>query len=138
MIGAKHLDRIFDERYYEELKGGILNAFGKLFDTKTRIFVYPYKSESICQTTKTFHPDKHLKHHYQFLLENKMFVDILGCDEVDTSIQSADVRNMLSKGDENWEKLVPETVRDLIKTRKLFGFGKDNWTWTRIWFSKLF
>lgn len=122
VVGASHLDKLFAEKYYENLQGGILKAFGTLFDEQTQIYVYPYKSESACVTASTFQPAEHLIPLYRYLLLNKSIVDIVGCDVVDTSIHSADVRRMLAAGDSQWESFVPPAVKDLIRKQKLFGF----------------
>jgi hypothetical protein len=49
-------------------------------------------------------------------------VDISGCDETGEYLHSIDVMKMLIKGDSKWESCVPVPVKDLIKTKKLFGY----------------
>lgn len=120
ILGASHLEKLFNPKYYSELPGGILEAFGRLFDPRTQIYVYPYKSEQLCTTASTYNPDSNLSHLYRHLLTNGHIADILGCDDVDTSIHARDVRNMLANKDKTWENLVPKAVRDLIQSRKLF------------------
>ena len=34
---------VFDEDYYKNLSGGILEAFGKFFRKDMRVYLYPYK-----------------------------------------------------------------------------------------------
>lgn len=125
VIGAGHLERLFDTSYYSHLPGGILHAFGELFDEKTQLFVYPFKDDNVCLTTKSFFPDQKLASLYQYLLQNQRIVDILNCDSVDTSIHSDDVRRMLTNGDDRWESLVPKEVCKLIKTKALFGYNSS-------------
>ena len=122
VIGAITLDGLFDEHYYANYSGGILAAFGDLFDDKTRMFIYPYKTDDTCLTAATFVPKPHLVHLYKHLVENHLIADMHNCDEVDTSLQSEVVRKLLSAGNPKWEELVPSEVRDLIKKRKLFGY----------------
>lgn len=122
VIGASHLAKLFDERYYKDLPGGILNAFGKLYDEKTQMYVYPFKSAQICMTSQTFNTTPQLAPLFQYLIKNKMIVDILGCDNVDTSIHSSNVREMLASNDPKWEELVPSSVCNIIKERRLFGY----------------
>jgi hypothetical protein len=121
LIGAGHLEKLFASRYYDGLPGGILEGFSRLFDDGTRMLVFPYKNETTCVTTKSFNPDSSLRHLYQYLLENQRFLDIAGCDDIDTSIHSEGVRRMLADGDPAWKELVPAKVRDLIVKRKMFG-----------------
>jgi hypothetical protein len=49
-------------------------------------------------------------------------VDVAGCDETQEYMHSRDVESLLAQGDCKWETLVPDKVRDLIKSKKLFGF----------------
>ena len=121
VIGSSLLEKIFDESYYERKKGGILNAFGKLFDHKARLLVFPFKTEELCATTQTYHPDQHLAGLYSYLLDNKFLVDILGCEDIDTSQHSAKVRELLQKQDPSWKKFVPDTVSKMIEDQKMFG-----------------
>lgn len=121
IIGAKHLEKIFDTKFYQGLKGGILEGFSRLFDDHTRILVFPYKSKTSCMTTATFNPPGELSHLFKYLVGTAKLVDMSDCDDVDTSLHSEDVRKMISNGDRNWEKMVPPAVRELIQSRKLFG-----------------
>ena len=123
VVGASHLEKIFDLQFYKELSGGILEAFSRLFDEKTRLYVFPFKSDKVCMTAKTFRPDKSLTHLYSHLIESESIRDIVGCDDVDTSIHSRDIRTMLMRNEKAWENLVPQSVRERIKAKRLFGLG---------------
>jgi hypothetical protein len=122
VIGASLLPKMFDERYYSELPGGILEGMSRLFDEKTRVFVFPHRTEKICSTAETFHPGPKLEHLYRHLLANGWIENALNCDDVDTSIHSEDVHKMLERHDRQWKKLVPDQVRRLIEERRLFGY----------------
>jgi len=128
IIGASHLEKIFDPKFYERLPGGILEGFSRLFDSNTKILVHPYKTDQLCQTATTFNPGKGLKGLYSYFLENDLIHDISDCDDVEASIHSRDVRDMLAKGNSEWEKLVPEPVRKLIKNKRLFGYQAEKST----------
>lgn len=121
VLGASHLEKLFEESYYSKLKGGILEGFSRLFDAKTKILVYPFKTANECRTASTFHPHPKLEHLYQYFRKNEQIVDMTQCDDVNTSLHSQDVRTMLQAGDAKWEELVPKAARDLIKKRRLFG-----------------
>lgn len=122
VIGASHLEKMFDPSFYKSLPGGMLEGFSRLFDDHTRVFVYPYKSGKTCLTAKVFHPDKKSESLYQYLLQNELIMDVSNCDTIDTSIHSRDVRDMLSKRSPKWKDLVPKQARELIESRQLFGF----------------
>ncbi|MBC86936.1 MAG: hypothetical protein CL677_07125 [Bdellovibrionaceae bacterium] len=125
-IGATSLEKLFESKYYDHLQGGTLFAFGRLFDRQTKMFVYPYKTDDLCYTAKTFNPSPEFGHLYQHLMTNKNFEDIAGCDDVDTSISSDQIRKSLQEGTTEWETLVPEKVRQLIIENGLFNYkGKS-------------
>ncbi len=120
VIGASTLNGLFDEKYYEKVPGGMLGAFSRLFDDKTKMYVYPYKSKDACATAQTFYPDRKLAHLFMHLMDNKFIIDMENCDDLDTSVHAEQVRELLAKGDNSWEKLVPDSVRKLIQAKKMF------------------
>ncbi|MDG0816047.1 hypothetical protein [Bdellovibrio svalbardensis] len=122
VVGASSLEKLFEEEHYNDLEGGLLEGLGKLLEQKTKLYVYPHKTAQLCMTTKSFFPAPHLRHIYSYFTENKQIVDISGCDETGEYLHSQDVMNLLEKGDARWEACVPEKVRDLIKSKKLFGY----------------
>lgn len=123
VIGASTLRGLFDKNYYAGYPGGLLGAFGQLFDERSRLYVYPYKTDTECVTARSFHPSADLEHFYKHLIENHLIVDMQGCDDVDTSLHSEVVRKFLSAGNPKWEAMVPVPVCQLIKKRKLFGYS---------------
>ena len=122
VVGAHLLPRLFDEKYYREMPGGILEGMSRLFDDRTRMFVYPFKDKTVCTTGSTFNPPENLVHLYKHLLANQWIVDALNCEDIDTTVQSSEVRGLLEKRDNNWKKLVPDPARKMIEERQLFGF----------------
>lgn len=120
VIGASHLEKLFTESYYKHLDGGILSAFGQLFDENTKLLVFPFKTENLCKTAQTFNPAPKLKFLFQHLLYNKYIEDIFGCDDIDTTIHSETVRDLLKQNNKKWEKLVPSEIKDFIKKKRLF------------------
>jgi hypothetical protein len=43
VLGANSLINVFNERFYENLNGGLMEAFGYLFHKDVRLYLYPYK-----------------------------------------------------------------------------------------------
>jgi len=66
----------------------------------------------------------HLKHLYAHLVENNFVEDIRGYNPACLSIYSGDVLNKIQSGDASWEKMVPAPVANVIKAKRLFGYGK--------------
>lgn len=122
VVGASHLDRVFDENRYKNLAGGILEGLGRLLDTTTKLYVYPHKTDMTCMTAKSFFPAPALKNIYTHFKDNGQICDIAGCDETEVYTHSDQVHEMILKKNPQWETLVPTGVRDLIRTKKLFGY----------------
>lgn len=120
VIGGNQLNYFFDESRHIGTDGGLFENAARLFDLKTCVYVYPYKTEQTCTTTKSFFPNEKIIDLYSYLLKNNKIKDLSDCDEVNVSELASDVRDMLSAGNPKWEALVPEKVVQLIKTNKLF------------------
>ena len=124
IMGAATLTEIFNERYYRNLNGGILEAFGILFSRDLKILLYPWRDEksgSLWTTDNTpIHP--RLKPLFDYLSFNKRIVDIEDFDETVLSIFSTEAFKMIKSGDGEWEKMVPDFVDRIIKEKCLFGY----------------
>src|SRR5437016_649156 len=122
-MGVPTLRDIFDEQYYADLEGGILESFGRLFKNDLKLYVYPFrepKSGSII-SAGNLRVAPHLRHLYAYLLENRLIESMLGFNENCLPIFSRDVLSKIRCGDSSWENMVPPQVAALIKERKLFN-----------------
>jgi hypothetical protein len=124
IMGASTLVEIFDEKYYRNLNGGILEAFGILFSRDLKILLYPWKDAKTGSlwnsNTTPIHP--RLKPLYNYLTFNKKIIDIEDYDEEVLSIFSTEAFKMIKNGDTNWESMVPTFVDQIIKEKCLFGY----------------
>ena len=50
-MGAGSLRELFDESYYTNLDGGILESFGRLFKNDLKLYCYPLKDQATGQMT---------------------------------------------------------------------------------------
>ena len=122
-MGINNLIDIFDEKYYRHLSGGILEAFGKLFNKDLKIYLYPMLNENKTMTTSEdlkVHP--RMKELYKYFKYNGKLVDIKNYDPEILNIFSRKILKMISNGEPGWEKMLPEGVSDIIKVQKLFGY----------------
>src|SRR6185503_9196150 len=72
-MGVPSLKEIFDEKYYTDLEGGILESFGRLFKNDLKLYVYPLqdpKSKSLI-TAANLQVAPHLRHLHSYLIENR-------------------------------------------------------------------
>ncbi len=114
VIGATHLDKLFDEKFYFDLSGGILEGMGKLLGRFSRLYIYPHKTNEICLLTKSFFPPTAIKNIYKHFIDNKMIQDIAGCDEITEFVHSNDILKMIKAKNNNWKKFVPEKIHGLV------------------------
>ncbi|MFO1460299.1 MAG: TonB-dependent receptor [Verrucomicrobiota bacterium] len=124
VMGVPTLRELFEERYYSDLEGGILESFGRMFKNDLKIFVYPYKDPNTGSiiTAKNLRVAPHIQHLYDFLLENQHVQAVRDVEEGDLSILSRDVLRDILANSKGWEGKVPVRVAELIKSRKLLGY----------------
>ncbi len=122
VVGASLLPKMFDEQFYEELPGGILEGMSRLFDPKTRVFVFPAKDDKSCTTAAIYNPGEKLNYLYKYLTHNDWIADALECEAVPSEVHSSDVRKWLETRNPEWKKHVPEKARKIIEERQLFGY----------------
>lgn len=121
IVGASRLPKLFEESSYSHLDGGLLEGMGKLLDKKTRLYIYPHKTEKSFITTKTFSPENSVSHIYRHFLENGMITDISGCENIEAFVHSDQIRDWIRAKNPKWEQHVPSIISSQIKEQKLFG-----------------
>lgn len=127
VIGVPTFLKVLDKSYYTDLKGGILEAFGKLFINNMKLYVYPATkedSDELLTSGNISMPDD-LRMLYQYLIENRKIIDIDKINKDILHIFSDKVMELMQRGDDEWETMVPKYVSETIKAKKLFGF-KDS------------
>lgn len=126
IIGVNNLARIFEEKYYDNLDGGILESFSRLFGSNVKLFIYPaLNPRKELVKCEDFEPADHLKYLYKHFYSNNQIVDIQDAKTEHLHIISDHVLEMIRDNEEGWEKLVPNRVADSIKENHLFDFPQD-------------
>lgn len=122
IIGVNNLLEIFDEKYYRNLNGGILEAFGILFTRDLKIYLYPYQAEASDELlySKNIPIHRRLRPLYDYLLKNGKIKDLKFNASV-LQIFSRDILNKIKKKKDGWEEGVPDGVSEIILDKKLFG-----------------
>jgi hypothetical protein len=140
-MGINNLLEVFNEKYYENLEGGILESFGRLFRNEVKLYVYPMKEEAYARyivesagngtirlsasevliSAKNVRIVDRLSNLYAYLFENHYIESIVGFDANILSIFSRDVLTKIKSDDLVWETMVPVPVANAIKRRGLFG-----------------
>jgi len=126
VLGIPNLVTLFDDAFYEGLKGGILGAFAALFDRDTRLFVYPMRRDGHPDdivTCDNFPVPAHLKHFYRHLQANDRILPVEKYNEANMGIWPEEVLRQIEEGPGQWEQAVPEVVAREIVSRSMFGYG---------------
>jgi hypothetical protein len=151
-LGINNLLEVFNEKYYENLEGGILEALGRLLKHSVKLYVYPMRMGAYsryCQSDaanspvsslgNSEHPlamevwinatnvqvKMHLRNLYAHLLENHHVVPVVGYDSSLMEIFSRDILARIRAGKSGWEEMVPEKASAIIKQRHLFGYQES-------------
>ncbi len=136
VLGINTLLGVLDEKYYENLPGGILESIGRLFREAVRLYVYPMHRDALAAycdlpppadgagaiyTAANLQVAPHLRHLYAHLLENRHVVGVTNYDPVALAIPSRDILRRIQTADPSWNLLVPPAAAELIRARRLFG-----------------
>ena len=122
IIGVNNLLEIFDDKYYRNLNGGILEAFGILFTRDLKIYLYPYQADAKDEllNSKNIPIHRRLRPLYDYLLKNGRIKDLKFNDNV-LQIFSRDILHKIKKKEDGWQDGVPEGVSEIISKKKLLG-----------------
>jgi hypothetical protein len=121
-MGIPSLRELFNEKYSENLEGGILESFGRLFKNDLKLYIYPLLEAGHLVTVERLKVAPHLRNLYQHLTENGFIESIDFYNKDYLSIFSRDVLDKIRVKDPAWESMVPSQVACLIKERKFFGY----------------
>src|SRR5436853_7276797 len=78
VMGVPSLMEIFDEKYYLNLEGGILEALGRMFKGAFKLYVYPMIDERSGKiiTASQIQVAPNLRSLFQYLIDNKFIAEI--------------------------------------------------------------
>ncbi|WP_291075438.1 MULTISPECIES: TonB-dependent receptor [unclassified Empedobacter] len=123
-MGVNNLVEIFNEQYYADLPGGIMEAFGKLFKKNVKVYLYPYldKEKDILLTSKNLQVSDSVHELYKYFLYNGRIQDILNYNRGYLDSYSRRILEKIANAEQDWENECPEGVADIIKDRGMFGY----------------
>lgn len=127
VMGVPSLMEIFDEKYYLNLEGGILEALGRMFKSGLKLYVYPMIDEAtgglITATQLEVAPN--LQSLFRYLIDNQFIREITDYNAEFLRIHPPDALQKIQSGDPAWERMVPPRVVELIKERSFFGYRSE-------------
>ncbi|HTQ06013.1 MAG TPA: hypothetical protein VMI54_19260 [Polyangiaceae bacterium] len=124
--GVPAVRRIFDEQYYTDLRGGILEACGRLFSKRVRLYAYPTRTGPHAKilSCDDLELPAELGGLFTYLRANGFIQPIPAAEHSYFEIRSSDVLALIRAGDPSWESLVPAPVASVIKQHGYFGCPK--------------
>ena len=123
-VGLPTVKQMAEERFYTDLPGGVLESMGRLFKRSVKMYVYPTRDPQSgkIHSVDTAPIDRPWPHMRDLLMEIGRIEPIRDFNETYTSIHTTDVLARIQSGDVSWQEMVPSTVAEMIKAKKLFGF----------------
>jgi hypothetical protein len=134
VMGVPNFLDVLNSAYYTNLKGGLLEALGKLFARNVKLYIYPTlssvsiddptKGDKLLTTDNMPFPED-VQDLYNYLKKNRK---ILVIDHVKVEwlyINPRRVLRMIHEGLEGWEKMVPRYIEKQIKSNGLFGYQQQ-------------
>lgn len=125
-MGAGSLRDLFDEKYYTELEGGILESFGRLFKNDLKLYIYPLLDPASGDLTavQNLEVDPKVRKLYGYLVDRGCIEQLSNFNDSYLPIWSRDVLERINRGDPSWEEMVPPKVAEVIKRRGFFGYRR--------------
>lgn len=123
-MGLESVKSLFEETYYDDLDGGILESFGRLFKERLKLLVYPRKDPTTkrIESLENLAFDDSRQHLLEYLRARGFIVALNDVVHEYLDIHSPDVIKMISSGSDDWSDLVPAGVAAIIKEQRLFGY----------------
>ena len=124
VMGVPSLMEIFEEKYYLNLEGGILEALGRMFKGGLELYVYPMIDEATGKivSAKQIKVAPNLRSLFQYLIDNQYIEEITDYHPDYLRIHPPEALAKLQAGDSGWERMVPPEVVQIIKEREFFGY----------------
>ena len=124
ILGIYNLHTVFDEKYYQNLNGGLLEAFGRGFGHNVKLYVYPATNVETgdLYQLEDIRIEERLKGLLDYMVVNNKIEALEDFDRKLLHIMSDDVLSKIKANASSWEEDVPEQVAKAIKFMKLFDY----------------
>ncbi len=123
VMGAGSLRELFEEQFYADLDGGILESFGRLFKNDLKLFIYPLlETSGELTTVQTLQVAPGLRKLYEYLVDRGCIEQLENFHREYLSILSREILKRIKACDPSWEQMVPGGVADVIKRNAFFEY----------------
>lgn len=124
ILGVPTFKKVLEKKYYQNLRGGILEAMGRMFPDNTRFYIYPALDRSsgkiLLVDDVDMEPD--VRHIFNYLVDNRKIRNLRQAKTQWLHITPDEVLRLMHENDSKWETMVPKYVSKSIKEKKIFGF----------------
>ncbi len=125
VVGLPTFEKIFDSAYYTDLRGGLLEALGAMFQNNVKVYLYPAidtaTGEVIYPTDTYFQGKNSLLWQYLSATGNILLLKSVSTNNLNTTSEL--ISNLIESGDESLKDYLPEKVFEHIMKNKLFEFN---------------
>lgn len=124
VVGLPTFMRIMDENQYDDLRGGLLEAMGALFQKNVKIYLYP----ALDADGGILYPDDELfdmpvRLMWQYLQSSSKILVLKSTSIQNLKIHTADITKYIEEGnDEELRTMLPAPVFERIREKALFGY----------------
>lgn len=121
-MGVDNFMKIFNEHYYSNVQGGILEAFGKMFLDNVKVYLYPLRHWETGQiiNSNNLKLEPRMKDFYKFFKYNNKVIDVIDYEPDYLNIYSRKVLQQIRNGETGWETKLPEGIAEMIKSGRMF------------------
>ncbi|MBU6280904.1 TonB-dependent receptor [bacterium] len=128
VLGAGSLRDLFDEQFYRELDGGILESFGRLFKNDLKVYVYPLRDPRTGQLVRVENLEvaPHLRKLYEYLVGRGCIEQLENFRPELLHIYARGVLERIAEGDPAWQDMVPPAVAEKIRRNGWFGCSPEH------------
>jgi hypothetical protein len=125
-MGASSLCDLFDNKYYSELDGGILESFGRLFKNDLKLYIYPLLNRETgdMTTVDNLEVAPGLRKLYEYLVDKGCIEQLDNFNPQNLATFSREVLRQIQAGDPSWTDHVPAEVAEVIQRRGFFGYRR--------------
>jgi hypothetical protein len=115
------LNELFKSKWSENLAGGLLESFGRLFKAGVTLLVFPWRNRNTGElvTAHSFRPPLDSVNLYAHFLSTGRIKEIICEDEKLLTHTGRDVCGMIIAGDDTWRELVPASAWQLAQNHAL-------------------
>ncbi|MCY2982435.1 MAG: TonB-dependent receptor [Planctomycetota bacterium] len=126
-MGAGSLCDLFDDKYYSELDGGILESFGRLFKNDLKLYIYPLLNRETGERTTVDNLEvaPGLRKLYEYLVDKGCIEQLDNFNPQNLATFSREVLCQIQAGDPSWVDHVPVEVAEVIQRRGFFGYRRS-------------